>query len=293
MSTRIALLTGRTMPLDVPEDDLLVRALADRGLTADVLPWDEPADWSAYGLALVRTTWDYWQRHEEFLAALREIGGRTKLRNPVGLVAWNSHKGYLLELAAAGVPVLPTRLVPAGADPERRAAALAAFGTDAALVVKPAVSVGARDTIRTTAGDPAAAAHLAELVGSGRDTLVQPLAESVLTRGETSLVFLGGSFSHAVRKSAAPGDYRIHQYLGGTVHPHDPSGAELAAAEAALAAAPHGGQLEYARVDLVLDAAGDPCLMELELIEPELFLFQQDAAPAARYAARIEALLAD
>lgn len=281
----IALLTGRTMPREVPENGLLVAELTRLGVTVEIHPWDEPLDWSGFGLAVVRTTWDYWARSEEFAAWAERTARLTTLRNPVEVLLWNSHKGYLVELAAAGVPVVPTRLVPRGASDAERGRVLLAFGDDE-VVLKPAVSAGARGALRSLAADRASAAHLAELTGVG-DALVQPFAESVLARGETSLVFFDGVFSHAVRKIPAAGEYRIHLHHGGSVQHYTPDAAELAVATAALAAAP--AATSYARVDLV-QLPGGPAVMELELIEPELFLPTAPAA-AGRYARVLADLL--
>jgi glutathione synthase/RimK-type ligase-like ATP-grasp enzyme len=282
----LILATGRTMPREVPENKLLVAELAQLGVRAEIQPWDEPLDWAAQGAVVVRTTWDYWDRYEEFIAWAHRVGGLTTLRNPAAVLEWNSHKGYLVELAARGVPVVPTRLVPRGAGERERAGALAAHRAGE-VVIKPAVSAGALGALRASAAGPAAAEHLAALTAE-RDALVQPFAPSVLTRGETSLVFFGGAFSHAVRKVPADGEYRIHEHHGGSVLAHDPGEAELAVARAALAAAP--AATGYARVDRVQIAAGQPAVMELELIEPELFL-RYGAGAAARYARELAALL--
>ncbi|MEZ0065803.1 hypothetical protein ABIA32_001803 [Streptacidiphilus sp. MAP12-20] len=285
----IVLLTGRTMPREVSENDLLADELRQLGVSAEIQPWDEPLDWSEHGFALVRTTWDYWDRLGEFVAWAEQTQKRTTLRNPAEVIVWNCHKGYLVGLGTLGIPVIPTRLLREGADEGEIAAALAEFGErhgEAELVAKPAVSAGARGALRTRATAPDAAAHLAGLVANG-DALLQPLAESVLTRGETSLVFFGQEFSHAVRKVPAQGEYRIHEHHGGSVQPHTPSEAELAAARAALAAAP--AETAYGRVDLV-ELPDGPAVMELELIEPELFLPFADGA-TARYARHLAELL--
>ncbi|MCF6524073.1 RimK family alpha-L-glutamate ligase [Streptomyces sp. JJ36] len=282
----IVLATGRTMPRPVPENDALVTALAEQGLHAEIRPWDEPLDPAATapGMILVRSTWDYSTRREQFLAWARDTERRTLLRNPAPLLEWNSHKGYLPRLAGAGVPVVPTALVPYDAPDAARTTALAAHdGGD--VVIKPAVSVGGIGALRAPAAAPEAAEHLASLVRTG-DALVQPFAPAVTT-GETSLVFFGDRFSHAVRKIPAEGEFRVHERYGGTVAPHTPSPAELAAAETALKAAPTAPV--YARVDLVALPEG-PAVMELELIEPELFLFQHPQAPE-RYARHLAALL--
>ncbi|WP_207892060.1 ATP-grasp domain-containing protein [Streptacidiphilus pinicola] len=285
----IALLTGRTMPREVPENDLLVAELRALGVDAEIHPWDADLDWSTYGLALVRTTWDYWDRLDEFLAWAETAGHRTTLRNPAEVIAWNHHKSYLPALAEQGVSVIPTALLRRGADRAQVDKVLAAFRErhgDVEVVGKPAVSAGARGALRAHIDAPETAAHLESLVGEG-DALLQPLVESVLTRGETSLVFFGSEFSHAVRKVPASGEYRIHEHHGGTVRTHLPSEAELAVARAALAAAP--APVAYGRVDLV-DLADGPAVMELELIEPELFLPYTDGA-TTRYARHLAELL--
>jgi len=268
MST-VHLLTGESMPKPDPETHLLTAALTQQGVRYRVLQWTDPAVGLDADLVVVRTPWDYIHRHDEFLAVCRR--SPAPVLNPPDVLAWNSHKGYLVELADAGVPVVPTRLVRAGGN-----AAVADGEAGAALVVKPAVSSGSRGAGRFAAGDPAAVTHLGELVAD-RDALVQPFVESVAEHGERSLIFLGGRFSHAVDKVPAAGDYRVQEMYGGRYRVHEPTAAETAAAEQALAAAP-ARELLYARVDLVEGPDG-PLVMELELIEPELFLGFDPEAP--------------
>jgi glutathione synthase/RimK-type ligase-like ATP-grasp enzyme len=289
----IVLLTGRTMPREVAENGLLVGELEQLGLTAEIQPWDEPLDWSAQGLALVRTTWDYWDRLGEFVAWAERAEKLTTLRNPAEIIVWNCHKGYLAGLGTLGVPVIPTQVLHQGADLAEIDAVLAEFHErhgEVEAVAKPTVSAGARGALRVATAGPEAQtrlrAHLTRLLENG-DALLQPLAESVLTRGETSLVFFGEQFSHAVRKVPAQGEYRIHEHHGGTVEAHTPTEAELAAARAALAAAP--AETVYGRVDLV-ELPDGPAVMELELIEPELFLRCAEGA-TARYARHLADLL--
>jgi glutathione synthase/RimK-type ligase-like ATP-grasp enzyme len=287
--TDIVLLTGRTMPREVPENDLLVGELRALGVTAEIHPWDEALDWSGYGLALVRSTWDYWDRLDEFLAWAERTDQQTALRNPAEVIAWNHHKGYLPALGEQGIHVIPTALLTRGSDRARVDAVLAEFRErhgDVEIVGKPAVSAGARGALRARVDAPETAAHLEGLVADG-DALLQPLVDSVLTRGETSLIFFGSEFSHAVRKVPAPGEYRIHEHHGGTVQEHVPTEAELAVARAALAAAP--APVAYGRVDLV-ELADGPAVMELELIEPELFL-PYAAGATTRYARHLAELL--
>ena len=261
----------------------LVDALVAAGVDAATHPWDDPSvDWTAADLVAVRTTWDYTSRRGEFLAWARAVDAGTSLQNPLGVLEWNSHKAYLLDLASAGVPVVPTTLVPAG-DPDP-----AAFLGRGRQVVKPAVSAGGRGAHLGDGpgGTDGLAAALARLVAEG-DALVQPAVGSVGDEGEVSLVRLGEAWSHAVRKLPPAGGFLVHERHGGRLEDHTPTAAEVAVAEAALACAP--APVHAARVDLVrLD--GGPVVMELELIEPELFLRRAPGA-AARLAAALLARL--
>ncbi len=273
-STRIVLVTGATMAKPDPETHLLVAALAEIGVEAVVAPWDSPEDWGAYPLVVVRTPWDYFRRLPEFLAWAKRTSQLTAFVNPVSVIEWNSHKAYLRELAAKGIPTVPTLWLDQGAADG--AARLAATGWGE-VVVKPAVSIGAIGALKAQAADPACIAHLAALLAEG-DVLVQPFIESVAAQGEVSLIYFGGTFSHAIRKQPAAGDYRVQDMYGGTNHPYQPAADEVELATLALSATP--APTTYARVDMVRLPDGGPAVMELELIEPELFLGVDPAAPA-------------
>ena len=264
-STRIVLVTGAAMAKPDPETHLLVAALARIGVDALVAPWDSALDWAAYPLVVVRTPWDYFRRLPEFLAWAGRTSQLTAFVNPVSVIEWNSHKAYLRELAGRGIATVPTLWLDRGAADG--AARLAATGWGE-VVVKPAVSIGAIGALKAHATDPACQAHLAALLAEG-DVLVQPFIESVAAQGEVSLIYFGGVFSHAICKRPAAGDYRVQDMYGGTVHAHAPTVAERTLAEAVLQHAP--AATSYARVDLV-SHEGRPVLMELEAIEPELFL---------------------
>jgi glutathione synthase/RimK-type ligase-like ATP-grasp enzyme len=261
----IVLLTAEVLPHDDLETHLVAEALAGLGVSAVVLPWTSPElTLMSADLAVIRSTWDYTHRLADFLTVLE--GLPMPLRNSVDVVRWNSHKGYLVELANAGVPVVPTTLYRRG-----EAAALPDLGS-AEIIVKPAVSAGGRGVGRFAAGSPAAAGHLTAML-STTDALVQPFQPEVLA-GERSLIFLGGTYSHAVRKTPVDGDFRVQERYGGSNRVHAASAAEVAVARAAMAEVPGGAAaLLYARVDLIGDQ-GAPLVMELELIEPELFLPQ-------------------
>src|SRR5665213_3857609 len=283
-SPDVVLVTGREMRRPDPEIHLLVAALEEQAIDVLVRPWDNATDWAAVPLVVVRSPWDYTDAHEEFLSWARGVAAVTRMVNPLEVLEWNSHKSYLLDLASAAVPTVVTTLVQRGASDPEQARALVVYPGE--LVIKPAVSVGAIGALRAGSSSPDAAAHLAELALAG-DVLVQPLAHSVLDGGESSLIYFGGQFSHAIRKLPADGDYRVQEHHGGSVVSHEPSYAEFAVAAATLAAAP--AATAYARVDLV-DVDGSPAVMELEAIEPQLFL-DRDAGAASRFVAHIATLL--
>jgi glutathione synthase/RimK-type ligase-like ATP-grasp enzyme len=249
------------------------------GVSSRVAAWDDAGvDWTAAGSVVIRTPWNYTNHAEAFVDWVRRVDRFNRLQNPAAVVLWNIHKRYLLDLARAGVHTLPTTIVAKGSAPN---------GLDShagAVVAKPAIGGGARGAMRATVDDPALLAHVADLARDV-DVIVQPYAESVGTRGEVSLIYFAGRYSHALRKVPKAGDFRIHQYYGGTIVDHAPSAAEFSVAERALAATP--APCLYARVDVV-DFAGAPAVMELEVIEPELFL-GRDPNAARNFAQAIQA----
>jgi hypothetical protein len=225
--------------------------------------WDDPAvDWSAYDLVLVRSTWDYVDRREGFLAWAESV---PRILNPPHVLRWNTDKRYLAELAVAGIAVVPTTFAEPGSEPDLPAGE---------LVVKPAVSAGARDTARHEDPD-AASAHVARLHETGATAMVQPYVERVDEAGETGLVFFGGAYSHAFRKGpllargAAPRD--APELVDEDIGAREPSPEERALADRVMAVAQERlGPLAYARVDLLPGPEG-PVLVELELTEPSLW----------------------
>ena len=237
-------------------------ALAAIGVSAETRAWDDPTvDWSSARACVIRSTWNYIRHYPEFLAWIDRCTAATALWNPAPVVRWNSHKHYLVELAARGLPVVPTKVVARGT-----AARLVDLVEDwPEIVVKPAVSAGSFATLRVGHGELAAGqAHLEAMLAE-RDMMVQPYFRSVHDHGERAVVWIDGAFTHEVRKSPRfSGDA---SEISGAL----PVGREeRVVAERILAAAP--GPLLYARVDLARDGAGRPHLMELEVIEPSLFL---------------------
>ncbi|HET7120167.1 MAG TPA: hypothetical protein VFI17_02810 [Solirubrobacterales bacterium] len=248
-------------------DRLLAEALKEHGIDATSVTWDDPeADWSRYGACLVRSTWDYHEKHERFLDWTHEVAAATRLWNPPELVAWNSDKRYLRELEQAGVPIVPTAWLGPGEEDDL-GALLEARGWEE-VVVKPVVDLGARN-LKRVHGARKAATALRKVHKRG-EAMLQPFLPSVEVDGELSLVYIEGEFAHAVRKRPAPGDFRVQGIWGGTASFEEPGDEELEIAALALAQAPEAPL--YARVDLVRDLDGEPALIELELIEPNLYL---------------------
>lgn len=247
----------------------LVRALADGGAEAQARYWDDPeADWGGYDLVVIRSTWDYSWRAAEFGAWVERVASVTRLANPAAVVRWSADKRYLGELAAAGVPTVPTRYTAPGEPAE--------LPDDHEYVIKPTSGAGARFAARYTPAErDTAVRQLARMHAEGFTAMLQPYLRGIDVSGERALQFFGGRLLHASRKGAvlAPGTpYDADKVSHPDLEPWQPTEAELAVAEQALAAVPGAPELLYARVDLVDGDDGTPWLMELELIEPNLFL---------------------
>lgn len=281
---RLALATYAELPDLDTDDQPLVAALAARGITAEPAVWNDPdVDWSSYDVVVLRSTWDYTEHPEKFLAWTREVEKVSRLLNPAEVIQWNHDKVYLRDLQKAGLPIVPTIWL----DPERNFDARAvhtrfpAFGR---FVIKPTVSAGSRDTGRYDAGETTSRAqaitHAKNLLSDGRHVMVQHYFEQVDRIGETAVIFVEGRFSHAVRKDALlAGPYRPDDraYKPETMTPREATAAEREVAQRVVDAIPQvvpgaDGALLYARVDLLPDDDGNPVVLELELTEPSLFM---------------------
>ena len=279
------------------DDDLppLHAALTAAGISAAVQCWGDAAvDWSGYDAVLLRSTWDYTWRLEDFLAWAQRVAACTRLLNPLPWVRWNTDKRYLQVLADAGIATVPTLFVAPG---DAAAAALAqaqARWSGRELVIKPSISAGSRDTMRHGAAAHAAMhTHLAAILQTQRHALIQPYLTRTDHAGESALLFFAGQFSHAIRKGpllAADRPPTRALFAPEHIQPRTPAADERALAERIVALLPtllpQAQEPLYARVDLLRDDDGAPCLIELELIEPSLFL---DGAPDA--ASRLVAAL--
>ena len=290
------------------DDDLppLLAALDAAGVKVEAIAWDDrTVSWSRFDAVLLRSTWDYSQRLPEFLRWCERVDRATTLLNPLPVVRWNTDKHYLAELERAGVAIVPSTFV----EPDENAAdALAAFlaaHPDADnFVVKPAIGAGSRDAQRyTRTQEVAPASHIARLLDANRSVLLQPYLPSVDEHGETALIYLDGKFSHAIRKGALlrlDEDATRALFAAEHIQPRTPDADERALADRVIAALPQlvdaaaGNKefpLAYARVDLIRAADGTPCVLELELAEPSVFL-ATDADAGARFAAVLQARLA-
>jgi hypothetical protein len=271
----IALATCRERATLDEDGPALVAALRRRGVQAHAAIWDDPGvDWSSYRLVVLRSTWDYPCRWRAFLDWVHHVASVTSLANAEPVVAWNIDKRYLRELSAEGIPIVPTTwLEPDAAShvPER-----AWQGCDA-LVVKPAISAGSRDSgVYAWAQARDAERLAASILESGRPVLLQPYVSTIDSYGETALLYFGGRYSHAVRKGAllrVGGKLEAGLFKAETIEARAPSAAERSVGERVLDALPWNREsLLYARVDLVQGARGEPEVLELELIEPSVFL---------------------
>ncbi|MFZ8887278.1 MAG: ATP-grasp domain-containing protein [Steroidobacteraceae bacterium] len=288
--TSVALVTCN-MAASLDEDmPLLVEAFESLGVRVATPAWDDPAvDWSAFDAALLRSTWDYMDRLEAFMAWIDACAARTRLFNPPALVRRNLDKHYLQGLEAAGVPIVPTRFAEPGDDPMGCLGPFIDGLEGVEFVVKPAIGAGSRDAARFHVEDRAAAlAHLAGLLQAGRSALLQPYLTRVDVAGETAMVHIDGVFSHAIRKG--PLLTRGGAGVAGLFAPETISVREPAADELALAGAAcrHLAALEplYLRVDLIRGEDGSPVVLELEMTEPSLF-FPYGPGSAARLASAL------
>lgn len=269
----IVLVTAEHVPELDPDSRLLLGPLEELGVDVEIATWSDPeVDWSRFDAVVVRSTWDYHHREEEFLAWIDRVEPLAPMVNPAPVLRWNAHKTYLRDLGERGVPIVETLWLGRG---ER-----ATVPWDEAIV-KPAVSASAIGLERVAKGH--------EVAATGQDLLVQPLVASIATEGELSLFYAGGTFSHMVRKVPRPGDVRSQPEFGSDVTLEEPTDEALQAAETVLDHVEH--ELAYARVDLVRTEDGALGLIELELIEPNLYLEHDPDAPR-RFAEALSASVA-
>jgi glutathione synthase/RimK-type ligase-like ATP-grasp enzyme len=283
---RVALATCRELPDGDEDAGVLVAALERAGMNARWRSWDDGGPWDE-DLVVVRSTWDYTLRPAEFLTWARSV---PRLANPAAVLAWNSDKRYLRDVAGAGIPVIPTEWAAPGEE-------FVAPPGVAEFVVKPSVGAGSRGAGRFTSDATAAAIeHARHLHDAGRTVLVQPYLTQVDALGERALVYLDGAFSHAVSKSAmlpAGVAFRVEDRAADSLFVEEritpaeagPQDLDVADAVVEFLRARFGAELLYARVDLLPGPDG-PVVLEVEVTEPSLFL-GHSATAADRFAAAI------
>jgi len=285
---RVAFLTLHDPTGFVMDDDLAQAPLARRGVAVETLPWDrDGVDWESYDLVVLRSTWDYQHHGEKFLATLAAIEqSGTRLENSLKIVRWNMQKSYLRDLAARGVPIVPTlwreRLGPGELLP-----LFDALQSDEA-VIKPVMSGNAQGTWRLNRASATAQAAGIEAYFARRPLMMQPFERTILAEGEFSLIYFSGAHSHSILKVPKDGDFRVQEEHGSDIRAVTAEPALLAAGAAAMAAI--GRKLLYGRADLVRHGDGFR-VMELELVEPALYLRMEPGAPD-RFADAVTSLIA-
>lgn len=283
MINRLAWVTTRAARGTDLDEPLALAALADADVDVDVVDWDDPGvAWASYDRVALRSLWDYPERLDEFHRWLGAVESVSTVVNPPAIVRWNLDKHYLTARADEGVPITPTVFVEPGS---------AAEFPDGEYVVKPAVGAGSRGAASYGPGQNAVATeHVERLHAAGTSVLVQPLLASVAAEGEWPLMFFDGVYSHAASKRVALPRAGLVEGLFAEERTatHTADDAQLAVAGAAIAAVTARiGAPTYARVDLVRDDDNQYCVLEVELIEPSLFLPEADPGAAGRLAAAL------
>lgn len=280
----VALATCAELPHGDADESRLAAALEEAGVSASWQVWDAAGtDWAEYDAVVVRSTWDYQRRREQFL---RWAAAVPALLNPFDVLAWNTDKRYLAELAREGIAVIETDFLEPGG--------VASLPDAGEIVVKPSVSAGSKDTARFSLSDDSerdrADRLIAEIHAGGRTAMLQPYLGAVDEMGETALVYLDGALSHAVRKGPLlkQGEGPTQSFFAPeTIAPRVPSEAERALGERVTEAVRRRfGPLLYARVDVVPGDDAGPVVLEVELTEPSLFFGHADGA-LQRFAAAL------
>lgn len=281
---KLALATCSTVPDWEVDDRPFHEALAAHGVDARERVWDDPdVDWTDFDAVLIRTTWDYQEKRDAFVAWAERL--TVPLFNPPGIVRWNTHKSYLRDLEAKGIPIVPTEWLDRGTSPDI-ASCCQRRGWRRAFL-KPCVGATARETLRFDAGDTGAEQHGRRLLAN-EDMMLQPYLSRVERDGELSAIFIDGEHTHSVRKVPVPGDYRVQDDFGAKDYSVEFPDAALARRTIDAV----GRHLLYARADFLIDDDDGLRLTELELVEPSLF-FRHGRHAAERLAEAIASMVSD
>lgn len=269
-------------------DQLTEAPLRELGWTVQSVPWTaDNVDWDQFDAVVIRSTWDYQNAPDQFLATLDRIDQtRAKLFNSSRICRWNLEKNYLRDLESRGVTILPTEWFES-LDASRLQKLLDHLRPQQRLVLKPIVGANADNVFVLSPGQQDDLSQSLEFYAN-RPVMVQPFLESIKTRGECSLFYFDGEYSHSILKRPKPGDFRVQEEHGGSISPMK-AGDELRQTGDAVITAV-GERLLYARVDLVWMDDGSPVLIELELIEPSLY-FNCDEDSPTRFAAALDRMM--
>jgi glutathione synthase/RimK-type ligase-like ATP-grasp enzyme len=269
------------------EDELVKKALEKDGLKVVRLSWDDPDfDWSSTNFVLFRTTWDYFDRFDEFSAWLTKISQQTTLINSENIIRWNLDKHYLLDLQQNGVHICESYFIEKGTSSTLKVLSEKYSLTN--FVIKPCISGAARHTYKVNLETISEYESIFKKLISQEAFIIQPFQHNIVEKGEISLMIMNGEFTHAVLKIAKKGDFRVQDDFGGSVHNYNPTEEEIAFAEKAVNACPEKPM--YARVDVFTDNNGKLAIAELELIEPELW-FRNSPEAAAQLSKGIKKLI--
>ncbi len=250
------------------EDRIVQTAFEKRGFKVGRKSWSDPEfDWSSTKAVIFRTTWDYFERYEEWINWLEHAGKVTQMINPFEQIKWNMDKHYLRDLSNKDINIPETHFIEAGEE-TTLSELIEAKGWRKAIL-KPCFSGAARHTYKIEGEvNPALEKTFQDLI-SKEAMMLQPFQENVVEQGEISLMVMGREFTHGVLKIAKPGDFRVQDDFGGTVQDYVPNKEEIAFAEKVVGACEPFPN--YARVDIIRDNNNELALIELELIEPELW----------------------
>ncbi|MBK6642846.1 MAG: hypothetical protein IPG39_17295 [Bacteroidetes bacterium] len=259
----------------ITEDRLVSEALIKKGLKVTRTTWDDPDfDWTSTRFAMFRTTWDYFDRFEEFDKWITTTATRTNFINPVPLIRWNIDKHYLADLKLKGINIPPTIFIEPGSEKTLRD--LIKNVSWEKFILKPAISGAARHTYLFDESNVSELESVFKELITNESMLLQEYQYQIMERGEVALMVMGGKFTHAVLKKAKSGDFRVQDDFGGTVHDYIPDKNMIILAETIVKTCPIIPA--YARVDLIWSDTNELLLSELELIEPELWFRKFPAA---------------
>ena len=264
------------------EDEVLMKQLSKQGLSSEKLDWSASHDLSKYKAVIFSSIWDYFHRFDEFCQFLQSSHGQTTFINSISTIEWNMDKHYLADLEKKGVPTIPTIFIEKGDS--RSLKEIIEDSGWSKTVLKPCISGAARHTYKIDHNNIEEVNLIFKQLIKDESMMLQPYMEQITTKGEVSHIVISGEYAHSVLKKAKPGDYRVQDDFGGSVHDYQANKAEVAFAEKAVKACKDLPL--YARVDAVWDNNDQLALGELELIEPELW-FRDHPESAKMLAAAI------